>query len=1075
MPDNLPADEAIAIVGLSCRLPKALNPQQFWSLLRDGESGITQVPPGRWATSPELGPDTALAGCAAARWGGFLDQVDSFDAGFFGISPREAAAMDPQQRLVLELGWEALEDAGQVPAAVRDSPAGVFVGAIWNDYALLQDRHSRASADHYTTTGLHRGILANRLSYFLGALGPSFTVDSGQSSSLVAVHLACESLRSGESTLALAGGVNLNLVAESALAMARLGALSPDGRCYTFDARADGYVRGEGGALVVLKTLSRAAADGDRIYCLIRGSAVNNDGPSATLSTPSADAQSAVIRRAYERAGLDPCQVQYVELHGTGTKVGDPVEARAVASVLGAGRTAEHPPLLLGSAKTNVGHLEGAAGIVGLLKTALAMWNGEVPPSLNFAEPNPEIRFEEWHLRMSETLMPWPSAQDGVRLAGVSSFGIGGTNCHLVLSSAPEPEAVAVPEAAPLPMVAWVVSGHSPAALTAQASALAAWVGDHPDADARGVAWSLAASRARLAHRAVVVGTGREELLAGLAAVAAGEPGGGVVTGKAGPAGKVAFVFPGQGSQWTGMAAGLRDSSPVFRAELEACAQALEPYCDWSLLDVLESVPTAPGLDRVDVVQPALFAVMVSLAALWRSLGVQAEAVVGHSQGEIAAAYVCGALSLQDAAKVAALRSRALRSLAGTGAMASVPLGAGQVAADLAGYGDRVQVAAVNAPGLTAVAGDPQAVRELVTAYQDQGVRARVIDVDYASHGPHVEALREELPALLGDLSPRASQVPFYSTLTGERFDTAGLDAGYWYRNLRRPVRFEQATQALAADGFGVFVEASPHPVLTVAVQATVAGSRGGHRVAAPGPGRLGPDAGISGAGIHQGRPGGLGRPLRPAPPPRAPAHLRLPARTVLARHHGHRHETTVLRTQRPEPRRSRSVDHARERTRHDRGAGRFRAWTGPGHDRRRARARSRRCRRSRPHVQGPRLRLDQRSELSDRLSRETGLRLPASLIFDHPTPGAPSPTSAPCYRPRTTAPVTGTAGGGGGGRAGGDEGVAVGEPIAIVAMACRFPGGVSPRRSSVAAGGGGRRRDRRVPGDRGWDAGRAV
>nr|APD71868.1 type I polyketide synthase 3 [Streptomyces sp.] len=824
--NHLPNDEEIAVVGLSCRLPMAGNPQEFWSLLRNGESAITQVPPGRWSTGTDFHSDTMPEADAPARWGGFLDQVDGFDARFFGISPGEAVSMDPQQRLMLELGWEALEDAGQIPADLRATSTGVFVGAIAGDYALLHDRHGRDASNHRTLTGLHRSLIANRLSYVLGAQGPSLTVDSGQSSSLVAVHLACDSLRAGESTLALAGGVNLNLVAEGALALSRLGVLSPDGRCHTFDSRANGFVRGEGGAMAVLKPLARALADNDRIYCLIRGSAVNNDGPSATLTTPSADAQSAVVSRACRRAGVDPRTVQYVELHGTGTKVGDPIEASALASVLGAARTDGEDPVLLGSAKTNVGHLEGAAGIVGFLKTALAIKAGEIPATLNFAEPNPRIPLEEWRLRMARTLTPWPTGEGGQRLAGVSSFGVGGTNCHLVLSSAPAPGAVeAVPEAPDHGVLPWVVSARSAAGVTAQARRLAEFATAREGLRPVDIGRSLTQTRSAFEYRAVVLGEDRQDLLTGLAALGRGEingqSGGQIVTGRAGT-GRTVFVFPGQGSQWAGMTEELRRTSPVFRSKLEACADALAPHTGWELLDVLRGTG-APGDDRGDVIQPVLFAVMVSLAEVWRSLGVVPDAVVGHSQGELAAAHVAGALSLEDAAKVTALRGKMVHSLNGTGRMATVPLPAEQVAEDLAAYGAQVYIAGINSPARTTVSGDSSAVEELTAAYQAREIRARIIEsVAYASHCPLVEPAREELLELLSGISPRSSDIPFYSTLTGGRFDTAGLDADYWYRNLSQPVLFEEATRALSADGHTIFVESSPHPLLTLSVEETL-------------------------------------------------------------------------------------------------------------------------------------------------------------------------------------------------------------------------------------------------------------
>ena len=793
--------EAVAVIGMAVRLPEADGPRAFWELLREGRDAITTAPDGRW--------DQAAPGIDR---GGFLKAVADFDAGFFGISPREAAALDPQQRLVLELAWEAVEDARIVPAELRGSRTSVFVGSIRDDYAALLYQHGTSAVTQHTVTGTHRGIIANRVSYAFDLRGPSATVDAAQASSLVAVHLAAESLRDGTVDLALAAGVNLNLLGEQTVSLERFGALSPDGRSYTFDARANGYVRGEGGAVVVLKRLSQAIADGDPVYAVVLGSAVNNDGATEGLTVPSEHAQAEVIREAFADAGLEPARAQYVELHGTGTPVGDPIEARALGTVM-SGRP---DPLLVGSAKTNVGHLEGAAGIVGLVKTALAIRHRALPPSLNFETPNPDIPLDELKLRVHTELTPWPRPEEPL-VAGVSSWGMGGTNAHVVLAEGPR-----VPEADGPDtdrVVPWLLSGRSRAALTGQARALAGHLTDERAVD---VAWSLATTRASFEHRAVIVGSTREELDAGLAALAAGEPAADTVQGSVGDPGRSVLVFPGQGSQWAGMAVELLDSSPVFARYLTECAEALAEFTDWSLLDVLCEVEGAPGFDRVDVVQPALFAVMVSLAKLWRHHGLTVDAVIGHSQGEIAAAHVAGALTLSDAARVVALRSRAIRALAGTGGMAAVSLPAELVAERIAEHGGRVSVAAVNSPTNTVIAGDPQALAEIVAGYQAQDVRASVIAVDYASHSPDVEGLKTELLDVLAPVTPRASEIPFYSTLTGGLVDTTSMDAQYWFSNLRHQVRFHETVKVLLGDGHRTFVEASPHPVLTHAISDTI-------------------------------------------------------------------------------------------------------------------------------------------------------------------------------------------------------------------------------------------------------------
>ncbi|WP_063765500.1 type I polyketide synthase [Herbidospora cretacea] len=790
--------EPIAVVGLSCRLPRADTPERFWRLLRDGVDAVTEVPAGRW-------PD---AGAPGHGRGGFVEDVDRFDAAFFGISPNEAAAMDPQQRLVLELAWEALENARVAPTTLRDAAAGVFVGAISNDHAALLGEPGR-----HTYIGANRAMIANRVSYFLGLRGPSLTLDTGQSSSLVAVELACESLRRGETGLALAGGVNLNLLAQTTAAIGSFGALSPDGRCHTFDSRANGYVRGEGGALVVLKPLAAALADGDTVHCVILGGAVNNDGGGDGLTVPSARAQQEVITRARRSAGVAPAEVQYVELHGTGTKVGDPIEAAALGAAHAGSRARA---LLVGSVKTNIGHLEGAAGIAGLLKVVLSLRNRELPPSLHFESPNPDIPLADLALEVVRSSRPWPAPGDRL-VAGVSSFGMGGTNCHLVLAEAPasteSPPTVGGPDEGP----PWVISARSAEALRAQAARLRDRIDGEPAIAAADVAFSLVTTRAHLEHRAVVLGERRREALD---AFAAGRSDESVVSGTV-VSGQRAFVFPGQGSQWAGMAAELLGGSPEFAALVASCDAALAPFVGYSVLDVLRGAPDAPGLDRVDVVQPALWAVMVSLAGLWRANGVEPDLVLGHSQGEIAAATVAGALSLSDGARVVALRSRAIAGIAGRGAMMSVGAPLDVVEAAVRPLAPQVGVAAYNGPRSAVVSGPREVLAGLGERLAADGHRVKLLPVDYASHSPEVESVRQEVLAALEPIRPVRSATRFVSTLTGEPMDTSGLDAGYWYRNLRQPVRFAQATRSALDLGAALFVECSPHPVLGGSVAET--------------------------------------------------------------------------------------------------------------------------------------------------------------------------------------------------------------------------------------------------------------
>ncbi|MEV3993762.1 SDR family NAD(P)-dependent oxidoreductase [Streptomyces sp. NPDC049837] len=772
--NGIGSDNDIAVVGMSCRLPGAATVEEFWQLLRHGRNTVSRQENGHWRAA--------------------LTDHGSFDAEFFGMTARQAAATDPQQRLVLELGWEALEHAAIVPARLAGTRTGVFVGVASDDWAALTGAAS-TEPDGHTAAGRHRAMTANRLSHHLGLRGPSIAVDSAQSSSLVAVHLACESLRRGESDLALAAGVNLILSDDSTIVMDRMGALSPDGRCYTFDARANGYVRGEGAAVVVLKPLRRALADGDRVHAVIKGSAVNNDGGGPSLTTPDRDAQEAVLRQAHEAAGLTPDHIGYVELHGTGTRAGDPVEAAALGAALATRRTPGTPPLSVGSAKTNVGHLEAAAGIVGLLKTVLSVREGELPPTLNHRSAHPGIPLDELNLKVQTQLAPWTEPEGRRRAAGVSSFGMGGTNAHVVVEQAPAVEDVPAGDVV-LPVVPLVVSAKSSVALREQAERVRAVRGPRP----LDVGFSLAAGRSVFEHRKVFVGDVEVE-------------------GVASPVGRTVLVFPGQGTQWVGMGARLLVESPVFAARLEECGRALAPFVDF---DLVELVREGGALDRVDVIQPVTWAVMVSLAELWRSLGVVPDAVIGHSQGEIAAAAVAGALSLEDAARVVALRAQVIgRELAGLGGMASIPLPRTEVEARLGAWAGRLDVAAVNGPKSTVVSGDADAIVEFVAACQAEDIRARQVPVDYASHSAHVERIEAELLDVLAPITPRSSDVPFYSTVEGGLIDTATVDASYWYRNLRQTVRFEDTVRVLLNEGFSTFVESSAHPVLTIGIQET--------------------------------------------------------------------------------------------------------------------------------------------------------------------------------------------------------------------------------------------------------------
>ncbi|MEV0502956.1 type I polyketide synthase, partial [Streptomyces spectabilis] len=816
-------DEPIAIVAMSCRFPGGVgSPEDLWRLLTDGEEAITGFPEGRgWDTASLYDPDPDQVGTTYAREGGFLHDAGDFDAAFFGISPREALAMDPQQRLLLEASWEAFERAGIDPATLHGSPTGVFAGLIYHEYG---SRLSSVPEDlgGYLGTGSSGAIASGRISYSFGLEGPAVTVDTACSSSLVALHLAAQALRQGECTMALAGGVTVMPTAGTFLEFSRQRGLAPDGRCKPFAAAADGTSWGEGVGMLVLERLSDARRNGHPVLAVVRGSAVNQDGASNGLTAPNGPSQQRVITQALANARLTTADVDAVEAHGTGTPLGDPIEAQALIATYGKERPAERP-LLLGSVKSNIGHTQAAAGVAGVIKMVMAMRHGVLPRTLNFDAPTPEVDWSSGSVELLAEARTWPDRDGSPRRAGVSSFGVSGTNAHVIIEEAEQAERSASDEAPAPTVVTGVIplalSGKTPEALRAQAGRLREHLLAHPGLAPADVAWSLTAARSRFEHRGVVLGRDREELLAALAGLERDDAAArGVAVGRAqGDTVRPVFVFPGQGSQWAGMAVELLESSPVFAERMRECGDALGEFVDWDLLEELGG----DRFDRVDVVQPVLFAVMVSLAAVWQAAGVKPAAVVGHSQGEIAAACVAGVLSLRDAARVVALRSLAIRELSGKGGMVSVPLPEAEVRELVAGWEGRIEVAAVNGPAQVVVSGEPEALEELVAHCTGQDVRARTIPVDYASHSSYVEQIEAQIMETLADVSPQAAEIPLYSILTGTWLDIP-MDAGYWYRNLRQTVLFEHATRGLLAEGHGLFLEMSPHPVLTVPVQATI-------------------------------------------------------------------------------------------------------------------------------------------------------------------------------------------------------------------------------------------------------------
>ncbi|MFD8145450.1 type I polyketide synthase [Streptomyces sp. NPDC059708] len=815
--------EPIAVVSMACRYPGGVSsPEELWEVVREGRDVVDAFPADRgWRDVYD--PDPDAPGSAYVRQGGFLADAAGFDAEFFGISPREALATDPQQRLLLETSWEAFERAGIVPADVRGSEVGVFSGVSSTEYGWRFLEAGQRELEGYLLYGSSLSVASGRVAYELGLTGPAVSLDTACSSSLVALHMAVQSLRAGECSLALAGGALVMSSPAAFVEFARQGALSPDGRCKAFADGADGTGWAEGVGVLLLERLSDARRNGHPVLALVRGSAVNQDGASNGLTAPNGRAQEKVIRRALANAGVAPADVDLVEAHGTGTVLGDPIEADALIAAYGGDRR-EGRPLWLGSLKSNMGHAQAAAGVAGVIKTVMAMRHRHLPPTLHVGEPSRHVDWSSGGVELLVEGREWTPAQ-GPRRAGVSSFGVSGTNAHVILEEAPPREPAGAPGPGPaLPggLVPWVLSGKSAAAVEGQAARLRAFLAADPDADLAAVGASLVSARSRFDHRAVVLGHGRDGLLDALASLAGGAESPAVVRGTAGRPGGVAFVFPGQGSQWVGMGRRMYAGFPVFARELDACAEALSEWVDWSLIDVLHGVEGAPSLDRVDVVQPALFAVMVSMAGLWRSWGVEPAAVVGHSQGEIAAACVSGALSLRDAARVVALRSRALVDLIGYGGMASVAESADVVEERLAPWSGRISVAVVNGPRSVVVSGEPDALDEFVEKMKADGAQARRIAVDYASHSHQVARVRDQVTAPLAGIVPGPSAVPFYSTLYGEVIDTSRLNAEYWYDNLRERVLFESSVRRMADDGFRVFIEMSPHPVLTVPVQEIV-------------------------------------------------------------------------------------------------------------------------------------------------------------------------------------------------------------------------------------------------------------
>jgi acyl transferase domain-containing protein/SAM-dependent methyltransferase len=804
--------EPIAVVGMACRFPGAHDVGAFWRLLRDGVDAIREVPPDRWDADAWFDADPEAPGKIYTRHAGLLDDVKGFDAAFFGVSPREAVSMDPQQRLLLEVAWEALENGGHSPSRLAGSDTGVFVGLSTSDYAQLANAHERIErVDAYHGTGGAFSVAAGRLSYVLGLHGPSLAVDTACSSSLVAVHLACQSLRSGECRTALVGGVNLLLSPVPTVKASRARMLSPDGRCKTFDAAADGYVRGEGCGVVVLKRLSDALVDGDRIVASIRGSAVNQDGRTSGLTVPNGPAQQSLIQQALASAGLEGRDVAYLEAHGTGTALGDPIEVYAIAQVLGAGRAPDQS-LLIGSVKTNIGHLEGAAGIAGLVKTVLALQHGEVPAHLHFRTPSAHIAWKDLPLAVPTATTPWPRGRR--RIAGVSSFGFSGTNAHVILEAGREPvEADAVVDR---PQHVLTLSAKREAALEQLVDRYAERLGEPnapPIADA---CFTANAGRAHLTHRlALVVGSAadaREKLLAWRAGrTTAGVARGMARIGEAGP--DVGFLFTGQGAQYPGMARELYEGEPAFRAAIERCAAAVSQELPRPLLDVVYG-ETSGELNETAYTQPALFAVEWALAELWRTWGLEPAVVLGHSVGEYVAATVAGVFDVEEAIRLVATRGRLMQALPRSGAMAAVFASEARVQEAIAGQ-TGIAIAAVNGPANVVVSGTAEVVDTVLLALAAAGVRSERLRVSHAFHSPLMEPMLSEFRRLAAAVQYRRPRLELVSNVTGALVSHDEMSGPeYWVRHVREPVRFSDGLAATQRAGVKTWLEIGPHPVL---------------------------------------------------------------------------------------------------------------------------------------------------------------------------------------------------------------------------------------------------------------------
>jgi acyl transferase domain-containing protein/NADPH-dependent curcumin reductase CurA len=813
--------EPVAIVGIGCRFPGGVrSAAEYWKLLHDGVDAITTIPTDRWDADAYFDIDPQAPEKMNGRWGGFVPGADLFDPVFFGISPREATSIDPQQRLVLEVSWEAMWDAGRAPGSLSGSRTGVFIAICGSDYErLLFD--DAALIGPQSCSGAYHSIVSGRVSFLLNLHGPSISIDTACSSSLVALHLACQSLRAGDCNLALAGGVTLHLRPEHYIGLSKLGMLSPDGRCKAFDSRANGFVPSEGCGVVVVKLLSDALRDGDRVYAVVRGTAVNQDGRTNVLTAPSGLAQQEVVRAALQNAQIQPSNISYVETHGTGTSLGDPIEVEALTEVLGASSLTD-VPCALGAAKSNIGHLEAAAGIAGVIKAALALDRQEIPGNLHYQELNPHISLRDTRFYIPTQPRPWLRGS-AARFAGISSFGFGGTNAHIVLEEAPQfSQRVPKNDASPRNKFLLPISARTPEALKDFARLYLNFLSDeNPEAlDLYNVCHTAAIRRDHYEERLALAGGTREDFCKQLGNFLAGNSKAEMSAARASEAGeRVAFVFSGQGSQWPRMGAELFDREPAYRATIEECNELVKEFAGWSLIDHLMAAEDVSKLQHTEFAQPAIFAVEIALARLWMSWGITPQVIIGHSAGEIAAACASGILALREAVRVVVLRGRLMESATGFGKMATIHLPASAVAERIKSFGDEVSIAAINSPKSTVIAGSSAAVEKLVAEWIDKGVGCRMLPVNYAFHSAQMQPYSEELIRALATVTTHPQQIPIISTVHGAKMSAGdGFDATYWGQNIRRPVLFAEAVQIALEIGARTFLEIGPHPVLLSSV-----------------------------------------------------------------------------------------------------------------------------------------------------------------------------------------------------------------------------------------------------------------